>query len=407
MPLFVKQNTGLGFLASVGLALASIVALNLWRGKSIKVHLWVLAGISSAFSAALVLIHVFAGLRNYWHWTIQFASERRAPGIGDMLDPFQNSALIVWVAAATVGVGLLSVIARRVGASRSAGDSAQLSNLDRILAIVSIVLMSGAFVWSVIYLFVDEDPSSRAERLLALWPFLLIVSFVVGLFRARRHSGINLMLPFILAGTILGAFLSQQLWGSTYAIWPLLMILIVFLIAELAPFLRYAPWMAVLLASVIAVSLLVAGGCYVWSRERLSYANVWEGAITRSTLPALKGLSMRGPWIPEFEELARYSEKEIPKDDGLIMIPGEDLFYYTTGRHPRFPVLLFDHTVNPFSREQVLALSNTKNIRWLVVKRNLQLQGTPYEDEATVLLLLLQDFQQVKRLENYDVYKRR
>ncbi len=121
---------------------------------------------------------------------------------------------------------------------------------ERITAIISIVLMSAPFMWSVIYLFVDDDPSSRAERLLATWPFLLIMSLAIGLFRVRRRTGLNLMLPFILAGTILGAFLSQQLWGSTYAIWPLLMILIAILIAELSPLTDKVSWLAPALASV-------------------------------------------------------------------------------------------------------------------------------------------------------------
>ena len=92
----------------------------------------------------------------------------------------------------------------------------------------------------------------------------------------------------------------------------------------------------------------------MWSHERLDYANLSEGEIVRSTLPALAGLSVRGPWIPQFEELVRYSDREIPREDGLLMIPGEDLFYYTTGRHPRFPVLMFDHTLNPYSPEEIV-----------------------------------------------------
>ena len=89
------------------------------------------------------------------------------------------------------------------------------------------------------------------------------------------------------------------------------------------------------------------------------------------------------------------------------MLPGEDLFYYTTGRHPRFPVLMFDHTVNPYSPEQILELSNRKNIRWLVVKRELQIQERPYEDQERLLELLRPNFLQVGRLENYDVYERK
>ena len=55
----------------------------------------------------------------------------------------------------------------------------------------------------------------------------------------------------------------------------------------------------------------------------------------------------------------------------------------------------------------MLFRSNTKNIRWLIIKRNLQIQGTPYEDEAALLQLLLKDFQLVERLQNYDVYERK
>jgi hypothetical protein len=395
IPLFVKQNTGSFFLACISASLAVLVALNLRRAKSIKSYLWIFAGACAAFLATLALIHHFAGLHNYWHWTIQFASERRTPQIADMIQPFQNYDLLIWLATAVAGIFLARIASKRVG------------KLNRILTAVSILLISAPFIWSVIYLFLDDDPSSRAERLLALWPFVLIVSFVIGFFRARCEKGINLILSFVLIGTILGAFLSQQLWGSTYAIWPLLIILIAILIAELARHVQLGPLFTQSLATIIVIFLLVSGAFYVVSRERLSYANVWEGEITRSNFPALKGLSVRGPWIPQFEELVRYAEKEIPKSDGLLMIPGEDLFYYTTGRHPRFPVLMFDHTVNPYSPLRVQAVAKSANINWLVVKRNLQIQGTPYEDEAQLLQLLLGDFQLVQHLENYDVYKRK
>ncbi|HEY4838635.1 MAG TPA: hypothetical protein VIH72_08515 [Candidatus Acidoferrales bacterium] len=395
LPLFVKQNTGLGFLFCIGASLVVLTALNLRRGKSISGFLYIFAGILATFLSALALIHHFAGLHNYWNWTIQFASERRTPQIADMLQPFQNYNLLIWLATAIVGIFLAQIASKRA------------HKQNFILTLTSILLISAPFIWSIIYLFLDDDPSSRAERLLALWPFLLIISFAIGFLRARREQGINLILPFVVIGTILGAFLSQQLWGSTYAIWPLLIILIAILISELAPHFQHAQWSTPSLAAVIAICLIVSGAFYVASRERLSYANVWEGEITRSNLPALKGLSVRGPWIPQFEELVRYSENEIPKGDGLLMIPGEDLFYYTTGRHPRFPVLMFDHTVNPYSPLRVQAVAKSANINWLVVKRNLQIQGTPYEDEAALLQLLLGDFQLVQHLENYDVYIRK
>jgi hypothetical protein len=156
----------------------------------------------------------------------------------------------------------------------------------------------------------------------------------------------------------------------------------------------------------VSVSLLVSGCYYVWSHERLSYAKLSEGEMVHSTLPELAGLSVRGPWIREFESLVRFADQEIPVEDGLLLIPGEDLFYYTTGRNPRFPVIMFDHTLNPFSPEQIQAMARARNIRWLIIKKDLQVNGEPVEDKARLLALLRQDFQLVQNLGIYDVYRR-
>ena len=90
------------------------------------------------------------------------------------------------------------------------------------------------------------------------------------------------------------------------------------------------------------------------------------------------------------------------------MIPGEDLFYYTTGRRPRFPVLMFDHTVNPYSPQEILELARSRDIRWLIVKGDLQLEDDQAdEDKEQLLKLLEQDFKQVESLNNYDIYQRK
>jgi hypothetical protein len=102
----------------------------------------------------------------------------------------------------------------------------------------------------------------------------------------------------------------------------------------------------------------------------------------------------------------RFAQQQIPMDDGLLMIPGEDLFYYTTGRRPQFPALMFDHTVNPFSPEEIRQIARSRNIRWLIFKNELQLNGEPVEEKERVLALLKQDFQFVQSVGIYDVYRR-
>lgn len=270
-------------------------------------------------------------------------------------------------------------------------------------------------------LITESETSDRVEQLLALWPFVLVVSFASTFWSFRRdtrtgRSAIALALPFILIATVNGAFLSQQVWGSTYALWPLFMILCactfsVLFRGEAPSAMQSAAFIArfpasLLTAALVSASLLVSGWYYIWSNERLSYAKVSEGEMVRSILPELAGLSIRGSWIGEFEGLARFAKQEIPVEDGLLMIPGEDLFYYTTGRRPRFPVLMFDHTLNPFAPEEIQRIARSSNMRWLIIKKELQVNGEPVEDKDRLLALLRQDFQFVRNVGIYDVYRR-
>jgi hypothetical protein len=392
VPLFIKQNTGLAFICSVVGMLVVVMAIEAWRRQSVRGYLLLVAGGLVGLGLALTLIHFTAGLRNYQLWTIKFAAQRRTPPLRDMLAVYQDRTLIWWLVCFAAGVALLLI--NRKG--------------KRLLVLLSAGLMAAPFTWPAFYLLRDVDSSERAERLLSLWPFVLIVSFVFGLFAIRQRKGISFALPFILIATAHGAFLSQQLWGSTYALWPLWTILsatVVLGLAQLAK--ERASLLVTLMASVMAVSLVVAGIFYVRSHERLEYAELSDGELLHSTLPQLRGLSLRGAWLPDFEELIRYSEKEIPRDDGILMLPGEDLFYYTTGRRPRFPVLMFDHTVNPYNAEEILAQARTRDIRWLVIKDELQLEEEPLENKEHLFELLGHDFKHVESLNNYEIFKRR
>ncbi|MCU1343178.1 MAG: hypothetical protein JWN92_2601 [Candidatus Acidoferrum typicum] len=405
VPMFVKQNVGLAFLAATVVSLAFLMTFDRQDRRRALGYAWTIAGAASGFALALALIHFTAGLTNYWHWTIQFAAERRLPPLPDLLAVYADPQMI-WRIGAFLGGALLFSLNRKA---------------RPVVTLLSVFLVALPFVWTVAALFTESDPADRADQLLALWPFVLVVSFAFALWSLRRDArierpGIALALPFILIATVNGAFLSQQVWGSTYALWPLFMILCACTFSVLfreetstasqsVTVIARVPASLVTVA-LVSISLLLSGWYYVWSNERLSYVKLSEGEMVRSTLPELAGLSVRGPWIREFEGLVRFTQQHIPVEDGLLMIPGEDLFYYTTGRRPRFPALMFDHTVNPFSPEGIQRLARDRNIRWLVVKNKLQVNGEPVEDEARLLALLRQDFQFVQSLGVYDVYHR-
>jgi hypothetical protein len=422
-PVLVKQNTGLAFIASAVASLVLLFAIDVWRRRAARKYIWLFVGLIVGLGLAVLLIHTTAGLGNYFHWTIRFAAERRTPALGDMIGIYRDPPLKWWLALFLTSALVLC-----------------LSRGRRLMVGLSVIVMATPFVWSVLYLFLDTDSSERAERLVGLWPLVMIISLVAMLLTIRRRWAIapdlSLIVPTIIIATVHGAFLSQQLWGSTYALWPLFMILVATVIAALIDLMRALPaeldkpsvsdssqrpssqgreeglapavlsWPTIF-ALLLSLSLLISGFFYLRSHERLDYANLDDGDLTNSKLTALKGLSMRGSWIPDFEELVEYTEKEIPRDDGILCLPGEDLFYYTTGRHPRFPVLMFDHTVNPYSPEEIVDLARARNIQWLIVKDELQLEEEPLEKKDELMKLLLQDFESVESLDNYEIYKRK
>jgi 4-amino-4-deoxy-L-arabinose transferase-like glycosyltransferase len=393
VPLFVKQNIGIAFIGSIGLGLLILVAVDRWRKLPIRGYLFIIAGIVVGLVLGVLIIHAWVGLDNYKYWTWDFATSRRTPSAADMISVYQDPLLPIWAASLALGALLLWLN----------------KNGSKLLSVLGVVLAALPFVWPAIYLLVDTDGSERAERLANVWPVVLIGSLVLSALAARRLTGVSRILPFILVCTAHGVFLSQQLWGSTYGIWPvfvLLVGLIVVAINELSD--RRFRWQYPAFAAVVCVSLSTAGAFYVYSNERLDYVSADDGDLEHSTLPQLKGLAIRGTYLSDFEELVKYVNENIPHDDGILAIPGEDLFYYTTGRRPQFPALLFDVTNNPYSAEQIAELARQRNIQWLIVKNDLQIEvDKTIDDKDHILEALKPDFKHIESLNNYEIYRRR
>jgi phage tail protein X len=406
LPLFFKQNIGLPFLlAALALILLLLIAkklrcrLVLQDNPGVAALGAMLAGAAAMLLAAGLLLHFTAGVGNCIHWTIQFAGERRLPGFQTMLAIYAEPSLLWWIPCVAAALVLLhSRLAKALWAR-----------------LVALGLLAAPFVWTLAGLFLSSDAEDRATDLIVLWPLLLVLSGALTLWNLCREWSVRALLPVLLLVAINGTLLSQQLWGSTYAIWPLLVILIaemiVFLVsiepaqtgAETAPL---GLFVAPALAAVIAATFAVCGGLYTFSEERLDYVQLPEGPVVHATAPALRGMADPGPFLPDFEELLRFAANEIPVSDGLILIPGEDPFYFATGRVPQFPVLLFDRSTDPLSPEQLIAEARKRNIRWLIVKRNLQIKEdvTPQREET--LKALQQVFLPYRKLGSYDVYRR-
>jgi hypothetical protein len=452
LPLFFKQNIGLPLLAVTAVVILLMLGVRLIdrqpnppASPGIPALLALLAGAAATLLAAALLLQCTVGLGNYIHWTIQFAMERRLPGFKDMLGIYLEPSLLWTLPCVAVALLLLrSRLAQQdaedgriasqfpekctSGAKAPvdiAGSAARLKSCPdtrrsssaarktRWARLLALALLAAPFLFTLFALFLSGDADDRAVSLLALWPLLLILAAALTLFYLLRGPLDRALVPAALLAAIHGTLLSQQLWGSTYAIWPLLILLVAEMIAFLASVTpsRKAPetasWSpAPALAAVIASTLLVCGGLYTASEDRLSFIDLPDGPLVHSTVPQLMGMATPGPYLPDFEELLRFAAGNIPASDGLILLPGEDPFYFATGRVPQFPVLLFDPATDPYSPAQIVELVRARNIRWLIVKRELQIKEDVTPQREATMKALLGDFKPYARLTAYDVYRR-
>jgi hypothetical protein len=143
------------------------------------------------------------------------------------------------------------------------------------------------------------------------------------------------------------------------------------------------------------------------SLERLRYIRIPEAPITRPSTPALRGMATAGPYLANFDELVEFTAREIPPNDHLLLLPGEDPFFYATGRNPDFPVTLFDPATDPYSATGLLEEAQRRNIRWVIVKRALQMNENPMPEGAQALELVQKEYALYRSLSGYDVFRRR
>ena len=382
LPVFAKQNIGLIFLATLCACVLFLGIARYQRREGIAPQLSFFTGVAAALTVALLALHFTVGISNYRYWTITFAAQRRLPGFGLILGVYHQASLLWTIPATLAALCLLRLLP-----------------FHRWTRVAALVLLVSPFVYAIVLFFLADDSSDRGDALLALWPHLLLIAAAFAIYQLRKRPDFATLLPIVLLATIHGTFLSQQLWGSTYALWPLLVLLLALMLAEFSLLARP-------LAIAVFASFLVGGTGYAASLERLSY-NHLDGSVNRATLPELRGMATPGDYLPGFEELVRYTDATIPADEGVLLIPGQEPFYFATGRAPRFPVLLLDPATNPYSPVQMRDEARRRNIRWLIVNRKLQLVADPVPNLDEYIEAVEPDFAAVKTLQNYVVYRRK
>jgi len=175
-----------------------------------------------------------------------------------------------------------------------------------------------------------------------LLPPVLVAASVLAIARSVR-DGVRFatLLPLVLAGTVAGALMSTGLDGSSFAMFPLLVLAIAAIVRDLARFVpeppRIVPMTGVLLASILTMS----GAAYTLTNARLLFADVnAPGPVVRSQFPSLAGLSARGPYLGDLDAILFWMRDNVPAEDAFVFLPGEDPVFFALGRRPRLPMEL-------------------------------------------------------------------
>ena len=239
------------------------------------------------------------------------------------------------------------------------------------------------------------------------FPAILVAASMLAVARmSRERATFDHMLPLVVAGTTLGTLQSQGVAGSTFGIFPLLVVAIASLTRDVARFVplpsRIAPLTGVAIAGVIAMS----GAFYTIANVRLTFIDVnAAGPVHHATFPSLAGLSARGPYLADLDEMLTWARDNIPANDPVAFLPGEEPAFYALGWRPRLPSVYFYDVATPYTPAEMARFANDVGLRWVFVKDRLQLKEEPPLEQALVTELT-RGATLFTRVGPYRVYKR-
>ncbi len=376
VPVFFKQNTGAAYLAGF-FSVVGVWALR-WRKRNDFVLFIVFFGgvvlTLAAFVGWLISQQAFMP---FIRQTIEFPRVMKSPEIelkairGEYLRYFsllRDGSL--HFAAFLLGAVSLELVKKMAGSD--AGPSA--THKIRILSL-GIFLAMMAVVIHYMYLLVIRAPEIHLYTIIVLYAFIsvYIVTIIQMVFRfvttrSAHMLGFLIPLPIVLAAN--ATYLSHHVVGSAYGLWPLFVILTAIAVHD---FRRIFPTTkttvfvvlgSLFLCGILAMSLL--------RKDAQRYVSL-DGARQTARDGKLRGLTVNGTWITEMEELFRYADATIPKNEPVAFLPGEDPFFAVTGRtNPlSFSQLqLGTYPVDYGAMAQIIADSGAE---WVILKRKWQL----------------------------------
>ena len=378
IPLFIKQNIGGAFLVLAIGALALDAASRPAMRNGIR---WCLVGLGIALGLELLALQLVVGIDHYLAWAWTFALAGRGVTL-ERISSFADPG-VIWLAALILALAL----ATRLLPSRLRAPF--------FVTVLCLALLARS---SSVARFVDVN---------TLFPPLLIVASVLAVIRAVREGPhIETTLPLVLTGTAAGTLMSLGLNGSTFGIFPLLVLGIAAIVRDLARLVPGTTRLAPATGAALALLLATSGTAYTLTNARLLFVDAnAPGPVVRSAFPSLGGLSAPGPYIGELDTILTWTRDNVPENEAMLFLPGEDPSYFALGRRPRMPSVYYYDVANPYSPAEVARFADAVGLRWVFVKDRLQLVEEPPLEQA-LIAALTDKATLVAQVGAYRVYRR-
>ena len=351
---------------------------------------WFGAGVVAGVVGAVVWLGLTCGLGNYWRWVFASASRRL---VGLVLIPEIYGNYESWALGGLMVLGWWLWQRKGEGARPSWVATASATLLLGPFVVMSTItwLCGGLFV------------VGYNHPLLSLWVPVMILTLVVGLWQLpavlSASQPVRVMLPWIAVILTFFSFLSQGHTKSSYGVWALFVLMVASVVRV-----RNDPWQ-LLICWIFAITLTLTAIPYVYRNIRLRYIDRRGKTLQTVTSGSFRGFTVHVPHLSNFFELLDFVTKYIPESEPVVCVPQEDPFYVMTGRRNPLPMVIFDRTAMPFSPEEIVEEAERRRVKWVIVKRVLQIRYLAWHVEG-IPEAFSEKYTTVARLSGYDILYR-
>jgi hypothetical protein len=370
LPMFCKQNTGALYFAGLSFVYF-LILIGTHKKEQFFQFLYYVFGGCTAIGSFVFWLFINNALPQYIHQVFVFPSLARTPMVimQTIIREYTNMFPSVW----PILLGLLILVV--IGSLRRFIPKKYSTVTKKSLLVIGIAFFCLISIYFVTGIVGKLFTFSTLFYILVAWITVTLSGLGILLIKfVKRDWSFStfVIIPLILASH--AAFLSYGIGGSNYGIWPLLILAAAYVVRFISDLLPEFHFPLILSPAFVAISFVLYQSLLGFEYHR----NVYDvaGVEYTSSISRIAGLSSPGSYIPAMEQLISYTEKEIPKEDTVAFVPGEDPFFAMTGRSNPMPfVQYFTATYEP-KWNNVLGEFTDRGVTWIIVKRKTQFTGT-------------------------------